>query len=370
MTGSEHLITTVKVNLGEKSYPIYVGTRILPEVGGYAARLEIGRRLMVVTNPTVNHLYGRVVTESLQEAGFQVVVGEIPDGEEFKTLESARSLYDTAFAYALDRKCAVLALGGGVIGDLAGFVAATYMRGVPLLQVPTTLLAQVDSSVGGKVAVNLPGGKNIIGAFYQPKMVFTDISTLNTLPEREFRAGMAEVIKYGIIRDGKFFAFLEREQAAVKRLSPAEMVRIIKTSCSIKARVVEEDETEQGLRAILNYGHTFGHAYEALTGYKKFIHGEAVALGMISAAGVAVQLNLLTAENEARIRRLIRRFGLPENFGELAPAAIVDSMYRDKKTLAGKVRFVLPETIGRVRIVTDIPAEVLAAVLSRQQTVV
>jgi len=367
MADSNSPITTVNVNLGDKSYPIYIGGSILPKTGEYVKRLGVGRKILLVTNPTVYALYGQVVVGSLNKSGLEVVVGEIPDGEQYKTLESARSLYDTAFEHGLDRKCAVLALGGGVIGDLAGFVAATFMRGLPFIQVPTTLLAQVDSSVGGKVAVNHPRGKNIIGAFYQPKMVFADIDTLQTLPQREFRAGMAEVIKYGVIKDSGFFKFLENEQINIKKLSREEIIHVIETSCAIKAWVVEQDETEQGLRTILNYGHTFGHAYEALTGYKKYVHGEAVAIGMITAAGVAVKLGMLSADSRTRILNLIRAFDLPGDFGQLKPDEIIESMSHDKKALAGKVRYILPEEIGRVKLVTDVPPEILYEVLDEQK---
>ena len=367
MADSNSPITTVNVNLGDKSYPIYIGGSILPKTGEYVKRLGVGRKILLVTNPTVYALYGQVVVGSLNKSGLEVVVGEIPDGEQYKTLESARSLYDTAFEHGLDRKCAVLALGGGVIGDLAGFVAATFMRGLPFIQVPTTLLAQVDSSVGGKVAVNHPRGKNIIGAFYQPKMVFADIDTLQTLPQREFRAGMAEVIKYGVIKDSGFFKFLENEQINIKKLSREEIIHVIETSCAIKAWVVEQDETEQGLRTILNYGHTFGHAYEALTGYKKYVHGEAVAIGMNTAAGVAVKLGMLSADSRTRILNLIRAFDLPGDFGQLKPDEIIESMSHDKKALAGKVRYILPEEIGRVKLVTDVPPEILYEVLDEQK---
>jgi len=359
-------VRTVDVNLGEKSYHIHIGENILGQIGDYVRNLDVGQKLMVVTNPLVRSLYGREVTDSLKKAGFQVFVGEIPDGERYKSLESARVLYDTAFDNGLDRNSAVLALGGGVIGDLAGFVAATFMRGLPFIQVPTTLLAQVDSSVGGKVAVNHPRGKNIIGSFYQPKMVYADINTLRTLAEREFRAGMAEVIKYGVIRDREFFEFLSEEHRAIKELQAGEIIKVVETSCRIKARIVEQDETEQNLRAILNYGHTFGHAYESLTGYKKFVHGEAVAVGMVSAAEAAVRLGILTREDCDRILDLISLFELPDRFGDLDPAEIIESMYHDKKTLAGKIRYILPETLGRVRIVSDIPHSVLYDVLAGQ----
>lgn len=366
MENANRAIKKVCVDLGDKSYPIYIGENILPGVGETLQQLGTGRQVMLVTNPIVRGLYGQTVIDSLRESGFDVVVGEIPDGEKFKSLDSAKFLYDLAFDSALDRKSVVLALGGGVIGDLAGFVAATYMRGVPYIQVPTTLLAFVDSSVGGKVAVNHPKGKNIIGAFYQPKMVYTDIKTLDTLPLREFRAGMAEVIKYGVIWDNEFFTFLEKEHRSVKSLSPEAITRVVTTSCSIKARVVELDETEQNVRAILNYGHTFGHAFEALTAYQKYVHGEAVAIGMVTAAKVAVKLGMLPEEDLTRIKKLIRLFDLPEEFGELNPTEIIESMYHDKKTLAGKVRYVLPEAVGRVSIVADISQAILYEVLTKQ----
>lgn len=363
-------ITEVTVDLEKNSYPIYIGENILPDVGKYLQNshhgLSSGTKIMVVTNPLIRDLYGRTVMDSLTAAGFFPILGEVPDGEKYKTMDSAKLLYDVAFDSGLDRKSAVLALGGGVIGDLAGFVAATYMRGVPFIQVPTTLLAQVDSSVGGKVAVNHPRGKNIIGAFYQPKLVFTDISTLNTLAEREFRAGMAEVIKYGVIWDSGFFDFLAREHAGVMNLNTAEIIKVISTSCSIKARVVEQDETEQGLRAILNYGHTFGHAYEALTHYKTYVHGEAVAIGMISAAAAAVQLGMLSAREFEQIQNIIRLYGLPEKFGQLAPEAIIESMSHDKKAVGGKIKYILPEVIGRVKIVSGIDHDILLGVLSEQ----
>lgn len=363
-------IAEVRVDLGKESYPVYIGEHILPSIGEFLkkppAGLQTGTKILVVTNPTVFGLYGQTVINSLAGAGFEPVLGEIPDGEQYKTLDSAKMLYDTAFDNGLDRKCAVLALGGGVIGDLAGFVAATYMRGLPFIQVPTTLLAQVDSSVGGKVAVNHPKGKNIIGAFYQPKMVFADIKTLNTLAAREFRAGMAEVIKYGVIWDREFFDFLEKEQAAVTSLCTGAVTRVVSTSCSIKARVVEQDETEQNLRAILNYGHTFGHAYEALTHYQTYVHGEAVAIGMISAAAAAVKLGILSAGEQERIQNLIRLYGLPEKFSELAPEAVIESMYHDKKAVGGQIKYILPEAIGRVKIVSGIDRGILLDVLSQQ----
>lgn len=361
-------MSTVTVNLSERSYPIYIGEGILSEIGRLVKGLGLGSKILLVTNPKVKALYGHQILQSLSQAGFDVCTVEIPDGEEHKSLDSARLLYDAAFEHGLDRKCPVMALGGGVIGDLAGFVAATYMRGVPFIQVPTTLLAQVDSSVGGKVAVNHPKGKNIIGAFYQPKMVLADIQTLRSLPVREFNAGMAEVIKYGVIWDRDFFEFLENEHAAISELKTEQLMRIVKTSCQVKASVVEEDETEQGVRAFLNYGHTFGHAYEALTGYKKYVHGEAVAAGMVAAAATAVELSMLGADEKTRIENLVRLFSLPVDIGNLAPADIIASMQHDKKAVAGQVRFVLPEVLGKVTMVAGVSNDILVKVLLEQQS--
>lgn len=363
---TEKNISTVKVNLGDRSYPIYIGEGILPQIGPLVKGLGVGSKILLVTNPTVNKLYGQEVIHSLREAGFDVCPVEISDGEGFKSLESARLLYDAAFEHELDRKCPVLALGGGVTGDLAGFVAATYMRGVPFIQVPTTLLAQVDSSVGGKVAVNHPKGKNIIGAFYQPRLVLADIGTLRSLPAREFNAGMAEVIKYGVIWDKEFFEFLEQEHAAISELKTDQLIRIVQTSCQVKARVVEEDETEQDVRAILNYGHTFGHAYEALTAYEKYVHGEAVAVGMVSAAAAAVELGMFDVQSKTRLEDLVRVFELPVRIGQLSPDDIIASMQHDKKALAGQVRFVLPEALGKVTIKSGVPNDILRRILAQQ----
>jgi 3-dehydroquinate synthase len=357
----------VDVDLGAKSYKIHIGENILAKLGDKVRGLVPGDRLLLVTNPTVRELCGEMVVNGLVQAGYEVTVAEVPDGEQYKTPEMALRLYDSAFDARLDRQCGIVALGGGVIGDLAGFVAATFMRGVHFIQVPTTLLAQVDSSVGGKVAVNHPRGKNIIGSFYQPRLVFGDIGVLRSLPEREFRAGMAEVIKYGIIWDTDFFNFLEHNQDRIKSMETRALEHIVKASCYIKARVVEQDETEQGLRAILNLGHTFGHAFEALTHYREYVHGEAVAIGMVSAARVAAKMGLLKTAETERIEALIKAFGLPVNFTGLSVEDIIESMYHDKKVLAGKIRFIIPDAIGRAKILPDVPAETIREVLAAQQ---
>lgn len=355
---------TVKVALDGRSYPIYIGTGIIQDLPGQLASLSLGQKVLVVTDSQVATLYGPRVRELLANAGFSINMVQIPAGETSKTLEQAAQLYDAAFSFGLDRTCAVLALGGGVVGDLTGFVAATYMRGVPFIQIPTTLLAQVDSSVGGKVAVNHPKGKNIIGAFYQPKLVHIDVSTLQTLNIRELRAGLAEVIKYGVIWDGEFFSWLEGNYPHLLNLEPEALAYAIETCCKIKAAVVEQDETEQGKRALLNYGHTVGHALETLSGYGSYLHGEAVAVGMVAAARLAVQRRLMKKEDYQRIKDLISKVGLPTEIppGTL-PEEILPKIYQDKKAFQNKLVFILPESIGQAGIYQDVQASEVICLL-------
>ncbi|MCL6448055.1 MAG: 3-dehydroquinate synthase [Armatimonadetes bacterium] len=357
----------VFVNLAERSYPIYIGSGLLATAGRHLASLSPGGRALLVTNPKVRSLYGEKVEKSLREAGFQAVTAEVPDGEEAKSLAVAEKLYDLAYAGGLDRQSPVIALGGGVVGDLAGFVAATYMRGVPFTQLPTTLLAQVDSSVGGKVAVNHPRGKNIIGAFYQPKLVLADPDALSTLEPRELKAGLAEVIKYGAIADAGFFAWLEANLEKILAPEPEALAHAVAASCRIKAQVVEEDETEQGRRAILNFGHTVGHALEAFTGYAAYRHGEAVAVGMAVEARIAVAMGVFPKEEAVRLEALLRRAGLPVAF----PAALrrdltagrrdefLALLQRDKKARGGKYTFALPVKMGRAEVFRDVPEEII-----------
>jgi len=320
-------------------------------LGDCLKKLPVGKNTLLITNGTVRNLYGPDAEKSLKEAGFEVTFGEIGDGEQHKTLATAERLYDLAFDKEIDRKSAVVVLGGGVTGDVGGFVAATYLRGVPFVQVPTTLLAQVDSSVGGKVAVNHPRGKNIIGVFYQPGFVLADVDLLKTLPPRELRSGLAEVIKYGVIWSADFFAWLEENIETLLAGNTEAFIHIVRESCRIKAKVVEKDETEGGLRAILNYGHTVGHAVEALSGYGKYTHGEAVGLGMVSAARLAVSLGLLDASDLGRIEALIRRAGLALELPDyLAAKDLIRCFHHDKKTAGGRLTFILPLSIGRVSI--------------------
>jgi 3-dehydroquinate synthase len=358
----------IGIDLGNRSYQIMIGNGLLEQLGKHLKVFELTPRVLLVTNPVVGSLYGAVAETAFKNAGFEVIRAEIPDGEEYKSLATAEKLYDLAYTRELDRRSPVVALGGGVVGDLAGFVAATYLRGVPFIQLPTTLLAQVDSSVGGKVAVNHPRGKNIIGAFYQPRLVLADLDVLKTLDPREVRAGLAEVIKYGVIADQAFFAWLEENMERLLALEAEPMAHAVAVSCRIKAQVVQEDETEQGRRAILNFGHTLGHALEALTGYTAYRHGEAVAVGMAAAARLAVALGMFPEGNAARVINLIRRAGLPVEIPpQLSSSDLLASMRRDKKVLAGRLTFVLPVDIGRVEIFRDVPEEVVGRVAEELQ---
>jgi 3-dehydroquinate synthase len=351
----------LEVSLGERSYQIMIGSGNLDQLGVSLRGLNLADRLCLVTNTTVGPLYGDRVKSVLVNSGYAVSYHEVPDGEEYKTLQSAAAIYDHMVGSGMGRDSAVVVLGGGVVGDLAGFVAATYMRGIPLIQVPTTLLAQVDSSVGGKVAVNHPLGKNLIGCFYQPRLVFADLQTLGTLPEREIRAGMAEVIKCGFIWDGAFFVFLEQHLERVLNREPEFLMEAVRRSCAIKAEIVSGDEREQGMRAILNFGHTIGHALESLTGYQVYRHGEAIAVGMAVAAAMAVNRGLLAAVDRERLVILLSRAGLPVSFHYPAQD-ILGLLSHDKKMLMGRQRFILPLEIGRVEICSDLSeGEILSA---------
>ncbi|MDD5259975.1 MAG: 3-dehydroquinate synthase [bacterium] len=355
---------TVKVNLKERSYKIAVGAD-LAKLGSAMSALGLGKKIMIVTNPKVGHWYLPPVEQSLKKAGFSVYCTVIPDGERYKSQESANNIYAKCLQYGLDRGGTILALGGGVIGDLAGFAAATFMRGINLVQVPTTLLAQVDSSVGGKVGINLPDGKNMVGAFYQPKLVYADLKTLRTLPSKEFAHGLAEVIKYGIIYDTSLFTYLEKNMGKLKKLDEAVLQKVISRCCAIKAEVVTLDEKEHNLRAILNFGHTIGHALEGITRYQKYKHGEAVALGMVGAVKIAESLELVDSSVGDRLRALLTKAGLPvviKNI-KISWANFLRFMQHDKKVLAGKIRFVLPVRIGQVKIVDTVPLPIIKEIV-------
>ena len=357
---------TVDVSLGERSYAIEIGAG-LESAGERIQGLGLGRKLALVTNPTVKELYAQRVSESLKAAGFQVMSIIVPDGEQHKTLDWANSIYTALLINSFDRKSPLVALGGGVIGDLTGFAAATFMRGVPFVQIPTTLLAMVDSSVGGKTGVNHPMGKNMIGAFYQPKKVLMDLSVLKSLPREELLSGMAEVIKYGIIRDPALFDYLEANREKILSLDNDALGFVVRRSCEIKADVVMQDEREAGLRAILNFGHTVGHAIETAENYT-LRHGYAVAIGMVYAARLAHRMGLCDALVPERVERIVSSYGLPTGLSTLGrrPSAteLMDTMQVDKKAEGGKVKFVLPKRIGDVAVTPEWEEQALRDLLT------
>ncbi|MCR5757663.1 MAG: 3-dehydroquinate synthase [Selenomonas sp.] len=347
----------VRVDLGKNSYDIVIGYDIRQEIVDFVQGAGYSRQALLVTDTHVGPLYGGQVQALLAEAGLTATLVQIPAGESSKNLQVADAVFTRAIELGLDRKSPVFALGGGVVGDLAGFVAATYMRGVPFVQLPTSLLAQVDSSVGGKVAVNHALGKNLIGAFYQPQAVFMELNCMKSLPEREIYTGLGEIIKYGIIYDGDFFGFLEQNREQVLALEPEALVHMIARSCEIKAAVVSEDEREAGLRRILNFGHTIGHAIEKETGYVRYNHGEAVATGMLGAARISRQLGLIDSGTFDRVRQLIEAYNLPLQAGGVTVEAMYADIFHDKKTVGGKVNWVLMEGIGRVVCRNDVPEQ-------------
>jgi 3-dehydroquinate synthase len=341
----------IRVELAERSYDISIGWNILDKIGEAVKSFGLSPKISIVSNPTVFSLYGKRVSDSIKKAGFDVIAVIIPDGEEYKDLLWVQHIYDELLNDKLDRLSALVALGGGVIGDITGFAASTYMRGISYIQIPTTLLAQVDSSVGGKTGVNHKLGKNMIGTFWQPRLVWIDVEALKTLPKRELLAGLAEVIKYGVILDEGLFDFIETNREKILSLESNSLIHIIKRSCEIKAEVVSKDERESGLRSILNYGHTIGHAIETATEYKRYLHGEAVAIGMYLEARLSQVLDLISRKQLFRIKDLIDSYGLPSEVpADLDINRIFSSIQLDKKAVAGELKFILPEKIGKVRI--------------------
>ena len=353
----------IPVQLGARSYPILVGTGALTSVGRELARRKVGRKVVVVSDAAIAALHGQPVTEGLRKAGFDTLSVSVPEGEHAKRLEIASGLWDRLLDVGCDRTSTVVALGGGAIGDLAGFVAATYMRGMNFVQVPTTLLAQVDASIGGKTAIDHARGKNLIGAFHQPRMVVVDPGTLTTLPDREFRSGLAEVIKHGIVLDADYFADLETDIASLLARDLSTLERVVAGSCRLKAQVVERDEREAELRWVLNYGHTIGHALEAVTGFRRWAHGEAVSLGIAAESRLAEHLGIASAETAERQLQLLSAVGLPVKGLDVEPAAVMDALTRDKKSRDGQVAFVFAPEIGSFRIVPDVPPAAVRQVL-------
>ncbi len=353
---------SITVNLHQDSYKITIANDSISDMGNQLKKLNLGKKVLIISNPEIFNHYGDACITSLEKAGFEVYIHLIPAGEQHKNLPSIQTIYNIALEHHLERSSTLIALGGGVIGDMTGFAAATWLRGVNFVQVPTTLLAMVDASIGGKTGVNHSQGKNLIGAFYQPKLVLIDPNALKTLPMREFRAGMAEVIKYGIIWDADLFTKLEQAEKIDRfdNINPELLQTILVRSAQAKADVVSKDEKEAGLRAILNYGHTIGHAVESLTNYQQFVHGEAVAIGMVAAGKIALQMGIWTEAAAKRQDNLIAKAGLPTKIpAKLDKQEIIAALQSDKKVQAGTVRFILPTKIGQVIISDRVTSKII-----------
>ena len=358
----------VNVPLGPRSYQIKIGTGLLSRLGRECARLKLGNRCAIITDTNVQPRFGKQAQQTLSRAGFDPALITMPAGERAKSMRIVERCYNQLAAHRLERKSFIIALGGGVVGDLAGFVAASYLRGIPFVQVPTTLLANVDSSVGGKVGVNLKAGKNLVGAFYQPRLVLCDLDTLRTLPEREYRAGLSEVIKYGIIYDAKLFERLEGDLPKLLARHLPTLAAVVARCCEIKAEIVREDETENGVRAILNFGHTIGHALEAISHYGKYLHGEAISIGQVVAGRISASILGLPEKDVERIRRLFKRAGLPICVKLSGPQGkrLLAAMRLDKKVSAGEIKFVLARRIGKVEFGHNVPRSVLSEILNSE----
>lgn len=344
-------MNTLQLDLGERSYPIHIGSQLLDQADLYKKHIK-GTFTAVVTNETVAPLYADRVVKTLEGIGQQVKLIVLPDGEAFKTWEVLQKIFDGLLENSADRKTTLVALGGGVIGDMTGFAAACYMRGIRFIQVPTTLLSQVDSSVGGKTGINHPLGKNMVGAFHQPQAVIADLDTLKTLPPEELAAGLAEVIKHGAIADPEFLSWIEKNQDALNNCDPVAMEFAVRRSCEIKSQVVAQDEKEGGIRAILNFGHTFGHAIEAGMGYGSWLHGQAVGCGMVMAADLSVRAGLLSNADASRLKKIIQVLHLPTQPPKLGVARFMELMSVDKKAEGGEVRYILLNGLGQAKIQT------------------
>ncbi len=352
------MANNIRVDLGSRSYDIIIEKNSLADCASHLSDLKIGRKGMIITNEVVEKWYLEPVLDSFRKEGFCVDSFILPDGEQTKSIHWLEQIYHKMMDIGLDRHSFLVALGGGVVGDLTGFAASTFMRGIDFIQIPTTLLSQVDSSVGGKTGINLREGKNLVGAFYQPRLVVIDPQVLTTLDERQLRAGFAEVIKYGVIRDDSFFDYLEKNIEGIFNLDDRCIEKVVSRSCEIKSEVVEKDERESGLRAILNFGHTAGHAFEAITGYSKFVHGEAVAIGMMVASSLGEKVFSLDKLFSERLKSLIKMSGLPYSIPlDISDDKIVEFMKRDKKVKDDKITFVLPRSLGSVEIVKDVSVD-------------
>jgi 3-dehydroquinate synthase len=354
----------VRVNLPERSYEISIGRGLIANCGQLLAERLAARHAAVITDDRVRSPHGDAVLAALTGRGIRADLLVVPAGESTKCLAEAEKLWNQLVELRADRKTVVVAVGGGVVGDLAGFVAATFARGIPFVQVPTTIVAQVDSSVGGKVGINLPLAKNMVGCFWQPAGVVIDTAALDTLPEREYLSGMAEVVKYGVILDADFFAYLEQNASAIRQRQAEVLARLIERSCQLKARVVEQDEREEtGLRAVLNYGHTFAHAIETVAGYGRYLHGEAVSIGMVCAADLARRMGRIDDSLAGRQEALLTALGLPVQMAGLAVDDLLAAMQRDKKAEHGNLKFVLPSRLGHVELVGQVDPTLVRQVL-------
>lgn len=360
-------LKSIPLDLGKNSYNIYIGEGEIDQLGIKLKAMSFKGQVAVITNPKIDKLYGSRVRKGLRKSGYRPLVIQIPAGERYKTLKQIGRIYDTLVSKHFERNDLLIALGGGVIGDMAGFAAATFLRGIPFVQCPTTVVAQVDASIGGKTGVDHPDGKNLIGAFHQPRFVSTDPSVLRTLPKREYVSGLAEVVKYGVIYDEGFFSYLEHNSRAIRNLDLEKVTYCIERSSEIKAEIVQLDERESGLRKILNYGHTIGHAVETLTGYRKVKHGEAVAMGMVAASRLALRLGLLQESDVYRQIALLKAFGLPTQLPVLDSGDILKVMAGDKKVMHGEIYFVLPKKIGSV-VVMKVDKKTLRGFLKAQPT--
>jgi len=355
---------TLYVSLGSRSYPIHIGINNLNSVGEKLKHHDLTERATIISNPEIIEIYADTVTKSLKEAGIDSTVISVEAGEEAKSLKEASKIYDRLIAEKNDRFMPILALGGGVVGDLAGFIASTYMRGVPYIQLPTTLLAQVDSSIGGKVAVNHPQAKNIIGAFFQPRFVLADMSTLQSLPEREYLSGLAEIVKYAYISADDFLVFLEENIDAILSKQAEVLSEVVLKCCRIKAKIVEEDERDFGLRAVLNFGHTIGHSIEAISHYENYRHGEAVAIGIMGAILVSKIKGYASDELLNRTKRLLEGLKLPTSLKNISLAEILEHIKLDKKVIEGKIRFVLLKAPGEI-IVESVEGKIIEEALKQ-----
>ncbi|MCK4244260.1 MAG: 3-dehydroquinate synthase [Candidatus Omnitrophica bacterium] len=359
-------VEVISVNLGRRSYPIHIGERV-SRIGKVIKELGLGKKILVITNNKVFHYYGETIKRDLEKRGYSVNIVKVPIGEKYKSINQAIGLYEKCVNCKLERNSTILALGGGVINDLAGFVAATYLRGINFIAVPTTLLAQVDASIGGKVGVDLPQAKNLVGSFYQPRAVLIDPEVLKTLPSREMRTGMSEIVKYGIIRDKSLFEYLEKNLERIKKLETNALQRVIVESVRIKAKIVSQDEREEkGEREILNFGHTIGHSIEAAEGYQGCRHGEAISIGMLKATEIAVAMHFCSPRLLLRMGELLKRMRLPTKpliKSGVDEGKIYKSLFLDKKKKGGKLRFILPRRLGDVFICENVPFHLIRKVL-------